>query len=177
MIRMSAFLLSAVLLTTPAMAQTQPATLLGVFQNWSAYSSGSGSSMTCYALSTPRATQPRGASRGPIYLMVSDWPGRKVKAEPQIVLGYSVKADSPAALAVGSTKFAFFSRPNGPTATANGAAWLQSLSDNSRLIDTMSRGVSAVATGISARGTRTTDTYSLAGFSDAMAKIHDICKM
>ncbi len=40
--------------------------------------------------------------------MVSDWPARKVKAEPQIVLGYPVKADSPAALAVGSAKFAFF---------------------------------------------------------------------
>jgi hypothetical protein len=34
-----------------------------------------------------------------------------------------------------------------------------------------------VATGISARGTRTSDTYSLAGFGDALAKIHDACKM
>jgi hypothetical protein len=182
MIRMSdvvlaGLVLAAMALTAPAMAQTQPATLLGVFQNWSAYTSGTGSSMTCYALSQPRATQPRGASRGPIYLMVSDWPARKVKAEPQIVLGYPVKADSPSALAVGSTKFAFFSRPNGPTATANGAAWLQSLGDNSRLIDTMGKGVSAVATGLSARGTRTSDTYSLAGFGDALAKIHDACKM
>lgn len=177
MIRISILALSAVVLTAPVMAQTQPATLLGVFQNWSAYSSGSGSGMTCYALSTPRATQPRGANRGAIYLMVSDWPARKVKAEPQIVLGYPVKADSPAALAVGSTKFAFFSRPNGPTANANGAAWLQSLGDNNRLIETMAKGVSAVATGISARGTRTTDTYSLAGFSDALARIHDACKM
>ena len=101
MIRMSVLALSAAMLTAPAMAQTQPATLLGVFQNWSAYSSGSGSSMTCYALSTPRASQPRGANRGAIYLMVSDWPARKVKAEPQIVLGYPVKADSPAELAVG----------------------------------------------------------------------------
>jgi hypothetical protein len=177
MIRISALVLSAVMLAAPAMAQTQPATLLGVFQNWSAYTSGTGSSLTCYALSQPRATQPRGASRGPIYLMVSDWPARKVKAEPQIVLGYPVKADSPAALAVGSAKFAFFARPNGPTATANGAAWLQSLGDNSRLIETMGKGVSAVATGLSARGTRTSDTYSMAGFNDALAKIHDACKM
>jgi len=179
MIRPSVLFLSAVLTlaAAPAMAQTQTATLLGVFQNWSAYSAGSGSDMTCYALSQPRATQPRGANRGPIYLMVSDWPARKVRAEPQIVLGYPVKPDTAAALAVGSAKFAFFARPNGPGANPNASAWLQSLGDNARLIEAMSKGVSAVATGTSARGTRTSDTYSLAGFSDALAKIHEICKM
>ncbi len=154
--------------TVPASAD--PATLLGVFQNWSAYSSGSGGDLTCYALSQPRATQPKGAKRTPIYLMVSDWPGRKVKAEPQIVLGYPVKENAPAALGVGASKFAFFAR--GP-----GSAWLQALGDNARLIDTLGKGVSAVASGISARGTKTSDTYSLAGFPEALAKIHDVCKM
>jgi hypothetical protein len=180
MIRASALCLTAalsLLAAAPVQAQTQTATLLGVFQNWSAYSAGTGSSMTCYALSQPRATQPRGANRGQIYLMVSDWPSRKVRAEPQIVLGYPAKADSPAALAVGSAKFSFFARPNGPGANPSASAWLQSLGDNARLIETMSKGVSAVATGISARGTRTTDTYSLAGFADAIAKIHESCKM
>ena len=174
MIRSFTLGIAAVLLAAaPAMAE--PATLLGVFQNWSAYSSGTGSSLTCYALSQPRASTPRGASRGDIYLMVSDWPSRKVKAEPQIVLGYPVKPDAPAALAIGAAKFAFFARPNG--AGANASAWLQSLGDNARVIDTMGKGVSAVATGSSARGTRTSDTYSLAGFADAMAKVHDSCKM
>ncbi len=151
-------------------ASADPATLLGVFQNWSAYSSGSGSDLTCYALSQPRATQPKGAKRAPIYLMVSDWPGRKVKAEPQIVLGYPVKDNAPAALAVGAAKYPFFAR-------GTGSAWIQALGDTPRLIETMGKGVSAVASGISARGTKTSDTYSLAGFPDALAKIHDVCKM
>ena len=78
MIRSLPLGIAAVLLAAaPAMAE--PATPLGVFQNWSAYSSGTGSSLTCYALSQPRASTPRGASRGDIYLMVSDWPSRKVK--------------------------------------------------------------------------------------------------
>jgi hypothetical protein len=167
----------AAILLAAAPAMAEPATLLGVFQNWSAYTSGTGSSLTCYALSQPRASTPRGASRGDIYLMVSDWPSRKVKAEPQIVLGYPVKPDAPAALAIGAAKFAFFARPNGAGANPNASAWLQSLGDNSRVIDIMGKGVSAVATGTSARGTRTSDTYSLAGFADAMAKLHDSCKM
>lgn len=155
----------------PAMAE--PANLLGVFGNWTAYSSGTGSNLTCYALSKPRATRPAGAKRGAIYLMVSDWPARKAKAEPQIVYGYQGKEGAPAALAVGGDKFTFFIRNNGK----EGSSWLLQLNDNNRLVDAMQAGVSAVASGVSQRGTKTSDTYSLAGFNDAMAKVHAACNM
>lgn len=154
-------------------AAAEPANLLGVFGNWTAYSTGSGSSLTCYALSKPRASRPAGAKRSAIYLMVSDWPGRKVKAEPQIVYGYQAKEGGAAALGVGGDKFTFFVRNNGK----EGSAWLQQLSENPRLITAMQEGVSAVASGISARNSKTSDTYSLAGFNDALAKIHAVCQM
>jgi hypothetical protein len=157
-------------LAVPAAAE--PANLLGVFGNWSAFSTGTGSSLTCYALSKPRATRPA-AKRGQIYLMVSDWPARRVKAEPQIVYGYQAKEGAAAALAVGGDKFSFFIRNNGK----DGSSWLQQLSDNPRLVDAMHAGVSAVASGISQRGTKTSDTYSLAGFNDAIAKVHAACQM
>jgi len=154
-------------------AAAEPANLLGVFGNWSAYTSGSGSSLTCYALSKPRATRPAGAKRSAIYLMISDWPSRKVKSEPQIVYGYQGKEGGAAALAVGSDKFVFFIRNN----AKEGSAWLQQLSDNARLISAMQDGVSAVASGTSARNTKTSDTYSLSGFNDAMTKVHAACDM
>ena len=158
-------------LVLPAIAE--PANLLGVFGNWSAYTTGTGSSLTCYALSKPRATRPAGTKRAAIYLMISDWPSRKVKAEPQIVYGYQAKENGVAALGVGSDKFPFFVRNNGK----DGSAWLQQLTDNGRLMDAMHNGVSAVASGTSSRGTRTSDTYSLSGFNDALAKIHAACSM
>ena len=68
-------------LATPAFADA--ANLLGAFGNWSAYSTGTGNSMTCYAMSKPRAMQPKNIKRAATYLMISDWPGRKVKAEPR----------------------------------------------------------------------------------------------
>jgi hypothetical protein len=174
MIQARSMIAVAVLTATAIMpAHAEPATLLGVFQNWSAYSSGSGSDMTCYALSQPRASTPKTAKRAAIYLMVSDWPGRKVRAEPQLVLGYDVKTDAAASLAVGPTKFEFFARTTGK----EGSAWLKSVNDNGRLIDVMSKGISAVATGTSARGTKTIDTYTLAGFNDALAKVHAVCSM
>jgi hypothetical protein len=157
-----------------APAAADPANLLGVFGNWSAYTSGSGSSLTCYAMSKPRATRPATAKRGTaVYLMVSDWPSRKVKAEPQIIYGYQAKEGGAAALGVGSDKFTFFIRNNGK----EGSAWLQQLADNTRLITAMQDGVSAVASGTSSKGTKTSDTYSLAGFNDAMAKVHAACDM
>lgn len=167
------FACSAMSLSLALPAVAEPANLLGVFDNWSAYTTGSGSSLTCYALSKPRAIRPAGTKRGAIYLMISDWPSRKVKAEPQIVYGYQAKESGAAALAVGSDKFSFFIRNNGK----EGSSWLQQLNDNDRLIDAMRNGVSAVASGTSSRGTKTSDTYSLAGFNDALVKIHAACSM
>lgn len=167
------FTAAALCVGAAAPAIAEPANLLGVFGNWSAFSSGSGSSLTCYALSKPRASQPKAAKRSSIYLMVSDWPSRKVKAEPQIVYGYQAKEGGAASLGVGSDKFSFFIRNNGK----DGSAWLQQLNDNSRLVSVMGGGVSAVAIGISSKGTKTSDTYSLSGFNDALAKVHAVCQM
>jgi hypothetical protein len=161
------------ILASAAPASAETANLLGVFGNWSAFSTGTGNSMTCYAMSKPRAKQPKAAKRGDIYLMISDWPGRKVKAEAQIVPGYEYKANAPVTLAVGPDKFTFFSRNE----AKSGSAWIQSLTDSEKLIDTMGKGVSAVAAGTSSRGTKTVDTYSLQGFTDALAKIHATCNM
>jgi Invasion associated locus B (IalB) protein len=163
--------LCAVSLTTPAFADA--ANLLGVFGNWSAYSTGSGNAMTCYAMSQPRASQPKKLKRAATYLMVSDWPGRKVKAEPEVAPGYAYKLGAPVALEIGNDKFNFFARNDGQ----NGTAWLQNLKDGDALMDALNHGVSAVALGTSARGTKTMDTYSLAGFTDAVAKIHAACNM
>jgi hypothetical protein len=160
-------------LTAALPAAAEPANLLGVFGNWTAYSSGAGSNLTCYALSKPRASRPTTAKRSAVYLMVSDWPSRKVKGEAQIVYGFQAKEGAAAGLGVGADKFTFFMRNNGK----EGSAWLQQLGDNARMIAAMQSGVSAVASGTSVKGTKTSDTYSLAGLGDALAKIHAVCQM
>ena len=159
-------------------ATAEPANLLGVFGNWTAYTSGAGSSLTCFATSEPRATRPATVKRNTkrLFLMVSDWPSRKVKSETQIVYGYQGKEGGAAALGVGGERFIFFIRNNGK----EGSAWLQQLSENSRLVSALQDGVSAVASGtanVGKKGIVTRDTYSLAGFNDAMAKVHAACSM
>ena len=77
----------------------------------------------------PAPPNPRIAKRGAIFLMVSDWPGRKVKAEPEIVPGYAYKPGAVTTLGIGGDRFNFFSRNDG----TNGSAWLQNLNDTGPL--------------------------------------------
>lgn len=162
----------ATALAVPAFGQE--ANLLGAFGNWTAYTSGSGDNITCFAMSRPRAIEPKaGAKRSAAYLIVTDYPARRVKAEPEIVPGYEYRDKAPVTLEIGDDKFAFFGRNQ----AKSGNAWLLSLADGERLIEVMKNGVSAVAMGTSSRGTKTTDTYALAGFNDALAKIHAACSM
>ena len=167
-----AFFLAAGIFSAAAPASADPANLLGVFGKWSAYSTGSGNAMTCYAMSQPRASQPKGTKRNSIFLMVSDWPGRKIKAEPEVVPGYQYRDGAVVTLGIGGDKFNFFGRNDGKS----GAAWLRSLNDGNYLIDVMKGGVSAVAIGTSTKGTKTTDTFSLKGVVQALDRVAQECK-
>ena len=164
-------LLGSALLTAPA--QAADPTLLGSFKSWSAFSSGDGDSKVCYALSQPTSSLPKKTKRDPIYFLINDWPGRKAKAEPEVVPGYQYKDGSQVTAQVGADKFIFFTKNDGGA----GAAWVLAQADEQRLIEAMKNNAMTTVTGESKRGTMTHDSYSLAGFSDALDKIHQTCGM
>ncbi|MBL6939765.1 MAG: hypothetical protein ISS15_04570 [Alphaproteobacteria bacterium] len=154
----------------PASADTP--TLLGVSRDWSAFTSGTGGSKMCYALTKPTSSKPK-AHRDPIYFLVNDWVGRRVKGEPEMVPGYQYKDGSTVTATVGGQSFTFFVQNDGGA----GAAWVRQRADEERLIAAMRSGSTLVVTGTSKRGTKTTDTFSLAGLGDALDKIHAACGM
>jgi hypothetical protein len=160
-----------VVAATGALADT--ATLLGVSRDWSALTSGSGTTKICYALAKPTTTDPKKAKRDPIYFLITDWPGRRAKSEPQAVPGYQYKDGSTVTAQVGSDSFEMFTQNDGGA----GSAWVRQRADEVRLIDAMKRGQQLIVIGTSKRGTMTHDTYSLAGLSDALDKIHSACGM
>jgi hypothetical protein len=178
MIRRTRFALGALLgaaafALATAGASADTATLLGVSKDWSALTSGSGSAKICYALAKPATTDPRKAKRDPIYFLITDWPGRRTKSEPQAVPGYVYKDGSTVTAQVGGDKFMMFTQNDGGA----GSAWVRERADEVRLIDAMKRGQQLIVIGTSKRGTMTHDTYSLAGLSDALDKIHTACGM
>ena len=181
MIRPNRFALGALLslagfalASTGAGAASDTATLLGVSSAWSAFTSGSGGSKICYAISKPISTTPK-AKRDPIYFLITDWPGRtpRTKSEPEVVPGYQYKDGSTVTAAVGSDKFEMFTK-NEDNA---GAAWVRQRADEVKLIEAMRHGQQLLITGTSKRGKLTRDTYSLAGLGDALDKIHASCGM
>jgi hypothetical protein len=162
----------AIVLAGPAFAAEKPAAL-GTFKNWSAYTAGTGADKTCYALSQPVASDPKTVTRGQIYFLISDFPARKAKGEPQIVPGYAYPANGTVSVTVGSDKFTFFTKNEGD----NGSAWLKSTAEEAKLVAAMQKGSRAVVTCASARVTTTTDAYSLSGITAALQKAHAECKM
>ena len=156
--------------SAPSAADGRP-TLLGVAKGWSAYQTTTDDGRVCYALSKPKTTEPRKAARDPIYLLISDWPGRGVRGELEVVPGYLYKDGEPVIAEVGSVKVEFFTRNDG----TSGSAWVKDPGDEAKLLDAMRHGSTLTVSGVSRRGTKTKDTYSLGGISAMLDKVHDAC--
>jgi hypothetical protein len=163
----------AAVCASPALADNP--TVLGSFKDWTALTAGAGAAKSCWIIAKPQSSEPAKAKRDPIGFLVTDWPSRKAKGEPQAVPGYPYKDGSTATAQVGSDKFEFFTRND--NANGDGDAWIKSPDDEARLVNAMRNGQQMIVTGVSKRGTMTHDTYSLAGVSDALDKIHAECKM
>ncbi len=148
-------------------------TVLGVYKDWSAYSRGTGDSKVCYALSTPKAKEPASVKRDPTYFLVNDWPGRRSKAEAEVVPGYPYREGSTVTVEIDKQKFVFFTKNDGGA----GGAWVLNPADQEHLLRALRAGVTAVVTGVSRRGTTTKDVYGLSGVGEAMNRIHDACDM
>ena len=146
-------------------------TLLGVARDWSAYQAQTDNGQVCYALSKPKTTEPKKATRDPIYVLISDWPGRHVRGEFEIVPGYQYKDGEPAVAQVGAAKVQFFTRNDGGA----GSAWVSDPGDEVKLLEAMRGSGSLVVSGVSQRGTHTRDTYSLNGISAMLDKVHAAC--
>jgi hypothetical protein len=146
---------------------------LGTFQSWTAFVNGTGDNKSCYVIARPQSSEPAKVKRDPIAFLITDWPARKAKAEPEAVPGYQYKEGSVVTAQVGSDKFDFFTKNDG----GQGGAWVQKTVDEARLVSALRANGQMIVTGISKRGTMTHDTYSLGGISDAIDKIHAACGM
>jgi hypothetical protein len=145
-------------------------TLLGQYGDWGAYTASPGGKKICFAIAKPAAseTTPPGKTRNPSYMFISSRPGEKVTDEVSIIIGYPFKPNSDATVAVGSTSFALYTQQDG--------AWIKNAAEEARLIEAMRGGGNAVIKGMSAKGTRSNDTFSLKGLAQALDRTDQDCK-
>ena len=161
-------------LAASASAQDAPK-LLGRYDDWAAYSYGSGSERMCYAMTTPTKSLPAGANRGDVYFMVTHRPARGTKNEISMRIGYPFKDTSRPYAAIGKDQFQMFSgvKEGGEHSYW---AWLEKPAEESKMVQALRAGASMEIRGTSQRDTLTTDTYSLKGSAAALNKINETCK-
>ena len=190
--RVALLLLTAAIMPSVAVAQPKPApanpaaqprpapsnpaaqaTLLGQFGDWGAYTASPGGSKVCFALAKPASMVDTPANRrtaaNPVYMFISTRPGEKVKDEVSVlVTGYQLKGNTEATVTVGSANFAMY--------TQNEGAWVKNAAEESQLVDALRKGQDVVIKATTAKGTKTTDTFSLKGIAQALDRVAQECK-
>lgn len=142
-------------------------------KDWSIFKQGSAADRMCWIVSQPisstaqRAGSPVSVNRGDIFLMVAIRPGERVKNEVSMMAGYPFRTNSAVKMKIGSDTYEMFTEGEG--------AWTDSAESDDRLVAAMRRGTDAVVSGVSTRGTTTTDTFSLRGFTAAINEARKLC--
>jgi invasion protein IalB len=166
LIALSLTALLGVVAALPA-AQAQGIKRVGSFGDWSAFQFSEDGSPACYMSSEPTKASGDYTKRGEIFAIVTHRPAEKRIGEVSIIAGYAYKKGSMVAVAIGNQKFELFTQEDG--------AWALDAPSDKKLIQAMKKGNRMVVKGTSTRGTVTTDTYSLKGFTKAYRAIGKAC--
>jgi hypothetical protein len=153
-----------------AAAGTAEPTLIGQFGTWGAYTATPNGKKVCFALAKPSSskTNPPNRPRDPAYAFVSTRPAEKVTNEVSVMIGYTLKPGSESTLEVGGASYAMYTQGDG--------LWIKNAAEEERMVDAMRKASDVVVKGMSAKGTETTDTFSLKGLSQALDKLAQDCK-
>lgn len=120
----------------------------------------------CWGVATPKESvnsrdgRVVAVNRGQTLLMVFYRPSANAKGQVAFTGGYPFASGSTVNLNISGTQFELF--------TEGEWAWPATTDDDNRIITAMKRGASAVVSGVSGRGTKTEDTFSLLGFTAAV---------
>ena len=142
---------------------------IGSFTGWDAYEHTDKGAKLCYLHALPQKKVPASAKRGEIYILVTHKPKEKIRNEVSIYFGYPLKETGPAQAVIGPTTIEMF--------THQEAAWAADSATDQKLVEALRKGKTLVVKGESARGTKTTDTYDLGGFTQALQAIDKACGM
>ncbi len=170
MIRISATAALATALGVATAAAQEPVPA-GKFGDWTAYSYKTRKGPVCYIVSQPvKSTASRkNIKRDPAFFIVTHRPGDKVKGEVNTIIGYTFRKNAPVKLRIDATDFILYPSGDG--------AWSEGPATDHKITAAMKAGRTMTVTGVSSRGTRTVDTYSLSGVTAALKKIGELCKV
>lgn len=142
--------------------------ILGEYGDWIAYYYRDNAGPVCYMASTPKKDEGKYSKRGDIFVVVTHRPNEKSYDVVNINAGYTYKKNTQVELKIGAKTFYLF--------TDGDKAWAMKDKDDKDIVAAMKRGSRMIVDGVSSRGTKTKDTYSLTGFTSAYKAISNKCK-
>jgi hypothetical protein len=145
-------------------------TLIGQYGTWGAYTATPNGRKVCFALAKPSSskTNPPNRPRDPAYAFVSTRPAEKVVNEVSIMIGYALKPGSESSLEVGGAAYAMYTQGDG--------LWIKNAAEEEQMVAAMRKSAEVTVKGVSAKGTETTDVFSLKGLSQALDRLAQDCK-
>ena len=154
---------------TAAAGGAEP-TLIGQFGTWGAYSATPNGRKVCFALAKPSSskTNPPNRPRDPAYAFVSTRPAERVVNEVSIMIGYALKPGSESSLEVGGSAYAMYTQGDG--------LWIKNAAEEEQMVNAMRKSAEVTVKGVSAKGTETTDVFSLKGLAQALDRLAQDCK-
>ncbi len=162
----SAVVAATVALPGPAVPKAR---LLEKIGDWSVFIHEDTGGRVCFAASAPTDMEPKSATarRTPVVFYVTAWQKDGVRNEISVKLGYAIKPKSAAAVTAGGRSFTLPSDDD--------KAYTKDLADEQKLLAAMAGGGAMVVKATSAKGTATTDQYSLEGLAAAVRKAQQAC--
>ena len=139
------------------------------FNDWSVLRQETDAGRLCYITSEP--IEKKGDYdknyRGETRVFVTHGPGKAERDVVSIVAGYVFEKQSEVSLYVDGVKQLFF--------TLQDRAWSFGPDEDKKIIRNMKRGNKLTVEGVSSRGNKTIDIYSLSGFTKAKQMLDKIC--
>ncbi len=150
----------------PAFASTGSPTLTAHVHGWKIYRYHAKNGPVCFMSAKPQK-EDIPSRRGQVFFFVTHWPHGGGNNVISVSTGYTYKKDSHVLLKVKGKTFTLF--------TQGSMAWTQDGTEDDAVVKEVKAGETMVITGTSERGTRTTDTYSLKGSTDAYRAMMRAC--
>lgn len=149
-----------------SVASAQNPEYLATHRDWHTFQMVEQGAQVCFMATRPTDSRGNYTRRGEIGLFVTHRPGQNSWSVVSLHTGYTYQEGSSASARVGNQNYSLF--------TAGEVAFAYE-EDDARLIAEMRAGADLIVEGTSSRGTLTTDTFSLRGFSAAYDQISSIC--
>lgn len=151
-----------------AMAARENMEILGTYGDWTAYLLQDEKGKTCYMATEPIKSEGNYKKRDDVFLFVTHHLDENSYDSISVMAGYTYKNTSKPIFQVDKNKSVNFK-------IYKDTSWVTDEKTGKSLIMQMKKGSKAVLKGTSQRGTLTTDTFSLSGFSKAYRDIQKAC--